>query len=101
MFTEDPEVNPKACDQWALGVSLHNLLTGQFPFRLGRFGQPRKKIDLSLVTHAQARDLLQKLLTADPSDRLSYQQILEHEFIQMYASEHMKPLSKLKRLGAN
>merc|ERR1712028_325289 len=62
-------------------------------------GRPRKRIDLELVTHPQARDLISRLLSRDPADRPDEEQILAHEFIQMYSGALVEPLSEFKHTG--
>ena len=94
MFDREAVIDPSACDRWALGVSLHNMLTGKFPFNFGRLGRPRKQISLNLVADEQAKDLIGKLLSKDPSERPTIEQILAHEFIQTHFSAPVEPLSQ-------
>eukprot|EP01136_Pigoraptor_vietnamica_P007451 Opistho-1_new@2671 len=80
----------KAVDMWACGVILYILLAGYPPFWhedrqklysliiLGEYDYPSP--DFDDVTPA-ARDLIDKLLTGDPAQRLSIQEALNHPWI--------------------
>jgi len=80
----------KASDIWSLGVLLHILLSGTQPF-LGTGESLRYAIckgDLHFdaavwsAISDHAKDLLQQLLCADPNDRLSVHEALEHRWLK-------------------
>jgi len=95
LFKTGIEVVPEAVDMYALGVSLYNLFTGRFPYPFYRMGKPRARPDLSLIPHPEARDLVEKLLNADPSERVRTAEVLEHPFLDMHKEACVTPLSKL------
>eukprot|EP01128_Nolandella_sp_AFSM9_P007050 TRINITY_DN3764_c0_g1_i2.p1 TRINITY_DN3764_c0_g1~~TRINITY_DN3764_c0_g1_i2.p1 ORF type:complete len:519 (-),score=136.40 TRINITY_DN3764_c0_g1_i2:239-1795(-) len=80
----EPEYNHKV-DNWAVGVLLFEILTGQSPF----FGTSEEIEDDIIdgnfsIPHSiprLARDLIRKLLTADPSKRIELEDVLKHPFI--------------------
>lgn len=95
LFKIDADVVPESVDMYALGVSLFNLFTGNFPYPFFRMGRPRARPDLSQIPDAEARDLIAKLLSVAPSKRLTALEVLQHEFMQKHANAQVKPLSEL------
>ena len=80
-------------DIWSLGVIIHQMLTGKFPFEHNKNEDlfqviKNKKFDPEILYKADCSeeviDLVQKTLEKDPSKRLSTQQCLEHPWIQKY-----------------
>ncbi|VIO95591.1 ribosomal protein S6 kinase alpha 3, putative [Brugia malayi] len=81
------------CDVWSLGVLLFTMLSGETPFATSENDSPQKilkrvgegKYSLNgqawISISEQAKDLVQQLLHADPSKRLSAKQILIHPWI--------------------
>lgn len=80
------------CDYWSLGVMMHFLLVGQFPFQGDNTAEALKKIvqaPLKLSSKrwdrvsSHAKDLIRKLLNKDPNKRITADQALKHPWIQM------------------
>ncbi len=80
-------------DIWSLGIVMHQMLTGKFPFEPNKNEDlfqviKTKKFDPELLYRADCSeeviDLVQKTLEKDPSKRLSTQQCLEHPWITKY-----------------
>ncbi|XP_076260581.1 peripheral plasma membrane protein CASK isoform X3 [Rhynchophorus ferrugineus] len=81
----------KAVDIWAAGVLLHVLLSGTLPFH----GSGRRLYEaicrgkLTLNTASQwefisdsAKDLIQQMLTVDPKQRITIQEVLNHRWLR-------------------
>ncbi|CAH0553900.1 unnamed protein product [Brassicogethes aeneus] len=82
----------KAVDIWAAGVLLHVLLSGTLPFH----GSGRRLMDaicrgkLHLDTSPQwefisdnAKDLVSQMLSVDPKQRITIQEILNHRWLRV------------------
>ncbi|XP_061389347.1 peripheral plasma membrane protein CASK isoform X2 [Musca vetustissima] len=80
----------KGCDVWGAGVMLHVLLSGRLPF-LGSGVRLQNSIARGRLSFeapewksisASAKDLVSKMLAANPHHRLSITQVLEHPWIR-------------------
>nr|P0C8M8.1 RecName: Full=Probable serine/threonine-protein kinase CCRP1; AltName: Full=Cell-cycle related Protein 1 [Zea mays] len=76
-------------DTWSLGVIIYTLLVGRPPFETSDVKQTYKRIkacEYSFPDHVSvsdtAKNLVQKMLTLDPSKRPSLDEILQHPFLK-------------------
>jgi len=91
-----PEVIKKSynekCDLWSCGVIMYILISGEPPFNDPRADNDAimKKVELGKydIEHGvwksvskEAKDLIKKLLTYDPAERISAEQALKHAWI--------------------
>jgi len=91
-----PEVIKKSynekCDLWSCGVIMYILLSGEPPFNDPRADNEAimKKVETGKydIEHGvwksitgEAKELIQRLLTYDPSDRISAEEALNHPWI--------------------
>jgi serine/threonine protein kinase len=77
----------RSLDLWSLGVTLYALLESRYPFKGGsidelgaRVRRGGVKFSRNTVSY-EARDLVKRLLQAEPSKRLSLESCLAHEWL--------------------
>jgi serine/threonine protein kinase len=75
-------------DVWSLGVLLYELIHKEAPYKGRSLEEICKSLSKPQITfnssvHPEAKDLILKILKANPQDRLSIQQILEHPWVKM------------------
>jgi len=82
------------CDLWSIGVILYILLCGYPPFNganddqiIKRVKQGKYRTDDEEWTNIspEAIDLVNRLLTYDPNDRISAMQALQHSWVHAYS----------------
>jgi serine/threonine protein kinase len=100
-----------AADMWSIGVILYVLLCGYPPFRAktqadqfkkvvqGKFDFPEHKVWGSIS--AEAKDLVSRLITLDPTQRLTAEQALKHPWMKNHLDEHLaSTVEALKHFSA-
>jgi len=78
-------------DVWALGVLLYEFLVGKAPFESRSRARTFKRIeavDLSFPKHVSggARDLVCRLLVADPAKRLTLAEVASHVWVAIHTT---------------
>ena len=74
-------------DIWSTGVIMYIFLTGRPPFETDNIAKTYERIKTadykmpSSLTNTAAVDLLRKILVVDPAKRYTFEQILEHSFM--------------------
>ena len=106
---EPPPPYGTKADVWALGICLHVMLCGCFPFKASsdeeellraintadfQFSDPSWK-----TTSADALDLVTQLLQRDPSDRPFLEEVLQHPFCSDALGEVMQRETEAAPLG--
>jgi calcium-dependent protein kinase len=95
------------CDIWSIGVIMFVLLSGTMPFE----GENEEKIKKKIIVgdykmegsvwegvSEEAKDLIRKMLTYDPSQRISAVTALEHEWFKKYIEYKDATMAVIKAL---
>lgn len=93
MVVEEP--HDKRVDIWSLGILCYEFCCGFPPFEAENNDETYKRIraiDLKFPDHMsnEVRDLIRRILTYDPSERLTIEQIENHPWILKYAHQNKK-----------
>ena len=74
------------CDLWSLGVNIYKLKTKDFPYKGKVDNEILRQINergqnvLNNIPDGQIRNLLSRLLVANPQERISWDEYFQHEF---------------------
>lgn len=76
-----------AVDVWSAGIMLYALLVGQLPFNDNTIPRLYQKIQAGIKTlppflSEEACDLIRKMLTVDPANRITVREVLAHPWLR-------------------
>ncbi|KAJ3328209.1 hypothetical protein HDU76_010389 [Blyttiomyces sp. JEL0837] len=91
-WQDNQQLHGKAADIWSLGVTLYALTHGYLPFDESSILELNEKIvnsepEILAKLSDPLRDLLRRMLTKDPDDRISIAQIREHSWVTLGGQE--------------
>ena len=100
----------RSADIWSLGCLLYSFLTGKPPFDspdLPQTFDKVKRLDYQIPDHLSpaARDLITRLLSGDPINRPTFDQIIWHPFFNPSVTEplstrRLNPLKQMTKYGS-
>merc|ERR1711862_531554 len=86
----DKPFDPKRSDIYSLGVTLHVLLTGYFPYDISEDIDKRRIFILPELSPS-CRNLILKMIRKNPKRRISLKEVLNHPWLsdKSNAEEHL------------
>ena len=89
-YAEDKPFDPKRSDIYSLGVTLHVLLTGYFPYDISEDIDKRRIFILPELSPS-CRNLILKMIRKNPKRRISLKEVLNHPWLsdKSNAEEHL------------
>jgi len=89
------DYDPSKADIWSAAVTLFHMLTGNLPFKEPSLRELYSKIingeyKIPKFLSKESKNLLYRLLITDPSQRPTFEEILEDPFIRKYDFEDEK-----------
>ena len=87
------ELHDEKVDLWSVGILLYEFIVGEPPF--ATLVRRTRSTPLTFPFHVTppARSLISHLLKADPSERISMKDVLEHEWVQQHRAIKHKEIS--------
>ncbi|XP_054585318.1 serine/threonine-protein kinase MARK2-like [Eptesicus fuscus] len=89
----------RRADVWSLGVTLYRTLTGTVPFHADSFAKMRDQVlagqfEVPPFMTRKGSNFLKTLLTVDPSQRSTLEEVMQHPWLTVGQEEELRPYSE-------